>query len=100
MERVFSMHDCDSVYVIPEMLRGAGIDAAVLELLDLGDRVDACGEETAREAWNDYITRFRSAAQPLTIGIIGKYTSVRDSYASIIQALEHAGAHLGGESSD
>ena len=41
MERVFSMHDCDSVYVIPEMLRGAGIDTAVLDLLSLSDRVDA-----------------------------------------------------------
>jgi CTP synthase len=30
----------------------------------------------------------------VAIGIIGKYTSLRDSYASIIQALEHAGARL------
>ncbi|MBU0718837.1 MAG: CTP synthase, partial [Planctomycetes bacterium] len=95
MERVFSMHDCDSVYVIPEMLRGAGIDTAVLDLLTLSDRVDAEAEEAARVTWNDYITRFREAVHPVTIGMIGKYTSVRDSYASIIQALEHAGACLG-----
>jgi CTP synthase len=31
----------------------------------------------------------------VTIGIIGKYTTVRDSYASIIHALEHAGAACG-----
>jgi CTP synthase len=30
----------------------------------------------------------------VTIGITGKYTTVRDSYASIIQALEHAGTAL------
>ncbi len=95
MERVFSMHDCDSVYVIPEMLRGAGIDAAVLELLGLQDRVDIEAEEDARRVWNGYIARFRSAEHPLTLGIIGKYTSVRDSYASIIHALEHAGAECG-----
>ncbi len=29
------------------------------------------------------------------IGITGKYTSVRDSYASILHSLEHAGIHLG-----
>ncbi|MBI4717605.1 MAG: CTP synthase [Planctomycetes bacterium] len=92
MSRVFSMHDCDSVYVIPEMLRGAGIDAAVIELLGLADQVDVQAEERARKTWSDYINRFRSAAHPITIGIIGKYTSVRDSYASIIHALEHAGA--------
>lgn len=95
MERVFSMHDCDSVYVIPEMLRGAGIDAAVLDLLGLQERVDLEAEESARRVWNGYIARFRGAEHPLTMGIIGKYTSVRDSYASIIHALEHAGAECG-----
>ena len=95
MERVFSMHDSDSVYVIPEMLRGAGIDAAVIDLLKLSDQVDNEAEEAARRIWGSYIAKFRGAQYPVTIGIIGKYTSVRDSYASIIQALEHAGTHLG-----
>ncbi|RME37101.1 MAG: CTP synthase (glutamine hydrolyzing), partial [Planctomycetota bacterium] len=95
MERVFSMHDCDSVYVVPEMLRGAGIEAAVIDILGLAHRVDEQAEEKARRVWNGYITRVREAKHPVTIGIIGKYTSVRDSYASIIQALEHAGAALG-----
>jgi len=95
MGRIFSMHDCDSVYVIPEMLRGAGIDAAVVKMLHLNDLVDETAEESARAQWNDYISAFRTAEHPITIGIIGKYTTVRDSYASIIQSLEHAGAHLG-----
>ncbi len=94
MERVFSMHDCDSVYVIPEMLRGGGIDTAVVELLGLTTGANETAEEQARGVWADYIERFRGAEHPVTIGIIGKYTTVRDSYASIIQALEHAGAHL------
>ena len=94
IERVFSMHDCDSVYVIPEMLRGAGIDSAVIDRLELSDLVDQTSEEAARSTWSDYISRFRGAAHPVTLGIIGKYTSVRDSYASIIQALEHAGTHV------
>ncbi|MFQ5591746.1 MAG: CTP synthase [Phycisphaerae bacterium] len=95
MDCVLSMHDCDSVYVIPEMLRGAGIDAVVTKLLGLNGRIDHKGEEHARAVWADYIARFRAARHPVTIGIIGKYTFVRDSYASIIQAIEHAGTHLG-----
>ena len=94
MDHVFSMHDCDSVYVIPEMLRGAGIDAAVMNHLKLAERTDVASEEAARTTWGAYITRFREAKHPITIGIIGKYTSVRDSYASIIQSLEHAGTLL------
>ena len=95
MERVFSMHDCDSVYVISEMLRGAGIDAAVSDLLGVGDREDGETGEQKRAGWNNYVTRFREARCPITVGIIGKYTSLRDSYASIIQAIEHAGTLLG-----
>jgi len=95
MNRVFSMHDCDSVYVIPEMLRGAGIDAAVLELLSLHEKTDAVREDEARRVWSGYISRYRGAAHPVRIGIIGKYTTVRDSYASIIHALDHAGADAG-----
>jgi CTP synthase len=94
-ERVFSMHDCESIYFVPDMLRGAGIDQVVLSLLGLEERVDRRRDEAARARWNDFVSRVRGAAAAVTIGITGKYTSLRDSYASIIQALEHAGAALG-----
>ncbi|MFQ5411239.1 MAG: CTP synthase, partial [Phycisphaerae bacterium] len=90
-DRVFSMHDCESVYVIPEMLRDAGLDRAVVDILGIADRVHPEAEATARQTWNDYLSRLRGASETITIGIAGKYTSVRDSYASIIKALEHCG---------
>lgn len=93
--RVFSMHDCESVYQIPEMLRGAGYDKAVVEYLELAPRVDIDGERRARDTWINYLSRMKSAARQVTIGVTGKYTSVRDAYASIIKSCEHAGVHLG-----
>ncbi len=94
-ERVFSMHDCESVYQIPDLLRGAGYDRAVIEWLVLQERVDETRERKARETWSGYVTRLRQAARQVTIGISGKYTAVRDAYASIIKAFEHAGVALG-----
>ncbi len=94
-ERVFSMHDCESVYLIPELLRGAGYDRAVMEWLELSARVDEETERRARESWNQYLARLRSADRQVSIGITGKYTAVRDAYASILKALEHAGTALG-----
>ncbi len=94
-ERVFSMHDCESVYLIPELLRGAGYDRAVMEWLELRPRVDEDGERAAREHWVQYLTRLRNATREVMIGITGKYTAVRDAYASILKALEHAGVYLG-----
>jgi len=93
--QVFSMHDCDSIYMMPEMVREAGLDAAVVEILGLGDRVHLEAEIQAKEVWNGYLTALRQAQEEITIGIAGKYTSVRDSYASIIKALEHCGTHCG-----
>jgi CTP synthase len=94
-DRVFSMHDCESVYQIPDMLRGAGCDRAVTEWLQLEERVDGAAERQAREAWMDYVSRLRRATRQVTVGITGKYTAVRDAYASIIKAFEHAGVQLG-----
>jgi CTP synthase len=94
-ERVFSMHDCESVYLIPELLRGAGYDKAVMEWLDLQPRVSEEEERAARDAWTQYLVRLRGATREVNIGITGKYTAVRDAYASILKALEHAGVYLG-----
>ena len=91
LERVFSMHDCQSVYLIPELLHGAGLDAAVTDILKIRDRIDDSAAHKPRDLWRDYIQRFRNTTLEITVGITGKYTSLRDSYASIIQALEHAG---------
>jgi CTP synthase len=93
--RVFSMHDCESVYQIPEMLRGAGYDRAVIEWLQMEASVDEQAERRQRDVWARYLNRLRSAERQVTIGITGKYTSVRDAYASILKALEHAGVYWG-----
>ncbi len=95
LDRVFSMHDCESVYLIPEMIRGAGLDTVVAGMLKLQDRIEADSESSSRQAWLGYVNRLRTGTVPVTIGITGKYTALRDSYASIIHALEHAGAALG-----
>ncbi len=94
-DRVFSMHDQESIYVIPEMVREAGLDQAVVDILGLGDRVHPEMEVKAREVWSDYLARMRNESESITIGIAGKYTSVRDSYASVIKALEHSGTRCG-----
>ena len=93
--RVFSFHDCDSIYVIPSMLREGGYDFEVIRLLKLDERIDLMHERRAWLQWCDYVDRLNSIEREVNIGVTGKYTTVRDSYASIIHALEHSGAHLG-----
>jgi len=94
-ERVFSMHDSASIYSIPAMLRDCGIDFQVLRMLKLEDRIQLRHERKEWERWCDFTDKIGKEKTEITIGITGKYISVRDSYASILNALEHAGIHLG-----
>jgi CTP synthase len=93
-ERVFSMHDSASIYMIPSMLRDCGLDFEVLRLLKIEDRINLRHERKEWAKWCDFTDKIGNTKYDVTIGVTGKYTSVRDSYASIINALEHAGIAL------
>lgn len=95
VERVISLQDSASIYTIPTMLRDKGLDFEVARLLKIEDRLNLRHERKAWAQWCDFTDRIDAARKPVTIAITGKYTSVRDSYASIINALEHAGIALG-----
>ena len=95
MRRVFSMHDLPSIYFLPELMREARLDSEVVQMLNLGARVNSAQDARAAAEWERYTRRITSADRTVTIGITGKYTALRDSYASIIKALEHAGAANG-----
>lgn len=95
MRRVVSMHDVESVYMIPEHLRNSGIDREVLTLLDLHDRVDQRQEDQARMNWRWFVERIGKGNKDVRIAVTGKYTALRDAYASIIKAAEHCAVHLG-----
>jgi CTP synthase len=95
MKRVFSMHDVSSIYLIPEAMREAGIDREVLTMLDLHDRVNQKMEDANLKRWRWFTDHIGKAKKHVTIAVTGKYTALRDAYASIIKAGEHCGAHLG-----
>src|SRR5438477_1390588 len=61
MRRVISMHDVESIYLIPEALREVGIDREVLTVLDLHDRVNQRNEDKARSRWMWFVERIGKA---------------------------------------
>lgn len=95
MRRVVSMHDVDSIYLVPDMLRDQGMDREVLTLLGVHDRVDQRHEDKARAKWRWFVDRIGKSENNVTIAVTGKYTALRDAYASIIKAGEHCGVNLG-----
>ncbi len=96
LKRVFSMHDRESIYVIPDAMRAAGLDREILSILGLHERVNAGLEDSARSAWSSFARRLSAPRDhKITIGISGKYAALRDAYASIDKAIEHCGVELG-----
>jgi len=67
----------------------------VLTILDLHHRVDAVHEDRCRTSWTDYVTKILAPRRyDIRLGILGKYAALRDAYASIDKAIEHATTHL------
>jgi CTP synthase len=92
LDNVISMHDVKSIYLIPGMLKDAGLAENILGLLNLKQKNSKNDEEKSWKEWEQHEKRIREPKHKVVIAMTGKYTSLRDSYASIIKALEHAGA--------
>ncbi|MHC4790042.1 MAG: CTP synthase [Planctomycetota bacterium] len=95
LDRVVSLPDSASIYMIPAMLREVGLDFKIAKMLKIEDRINLRHERKTWAQWCDFTDKIDSVNHQISIGITGKYTAVRDSYASIINALEHAGIALG-----
>ena len=88
--RVFSMHDLSSIYLLPGEMREAGLDSEVVQMLGLASRVNSAADARAALEWTRFTAKINSPGREVKIGITGKYTALRDAYASIAKALEHA----------
>jgi CTP synthase len=96
MENVVSVHDLESIYLMPNLLRETKIAENVLSILNLKDK-NIENEKKEWKQWEDYTKKILNPKKKVVIGITGKYTTVRDSYASVLKALEHAATHLEAE---
>ncbi len=84
--QVISGHDVDNIYEVPLVFLKEG-------LLEILNRKLSLRHNAELEEWQSLVNRIKNPKQEATIAICGKYTALKDSYASIIEALIHAGAH-------
>ncbi|NLF40503.1 CTP synthase [bacterium] len=74
-----------SIYEVPLELHKQGLDNLVLDLL----KVQARQPDLA--AWSRMINAVTSAKKNVEIAVVGKYITLKDSYKSIYEAIDHAG---------
>ena len=85
VKAVVTAGDVKSVYEVPAMFAGEGVDEIILQLL----HVDAPPRDLSR--WNAMLARMEHPRDEVTIGLVGKYVEYEDSYKSLKEALLHGG---------
>ena len=85
-EAVIQSIDASTIYDVPNLMLEQGLDKVVLKKLNLQSDVP----DLTR--WNQFLQRHKNPKGEVTIGLIGKYVELQDSYKSILEAFIHAGA--------
>ncbi len=75
----------EHIYDVPLMLHDEGIDEKIAELLNIWTKAPDLSP------WERLAERIRNPRQEVTIGIVGKYVDLTDSYKSLNEALRHGG---------
>jgi CTP synthase len=84
-EAVISCPDAPSIYDIPKVLHGEGLDAFVVRRLGLPFR------DVDWTRWDDLLRRVHRPTRTVTIGLVGKYVDLPDAYLSVTEALRAGG---------
>ena len=86
-EGVISMWDVDSIYQIPQLLNDQGLDRIICDELALQ------APPADLSVWQKLVSAQQNPKHQVTIGMVGKYVELTESYKSLIEALRHAGIH-------
>ncbi|WP_044170678.1 CTP synthase [Flectobacillus major] len=84
---VIEAMDAETIYDVPLLMRKEKLDQRALYKLDIyNDR------DTDLEQWKGFLGKLKNPTEQITIGLVGKYVELKDSYKSIAEAIIHAGA--------
>jgi CTP synthase len=90
---VIGLHDTDTVYRVPILLKKMDVDKKVVDILGLNKRIKPKKQNIELLKWKNFLNKFVNAKKEIIVAIAGKYTGLNDSYASILKSLEHAATH-------
>lgn len=86
-EAVIQSIDASTIYDVPILMRQEGLDKVALEKLALPNDT-----EPNLDLWKQFLAKHKNPKHTVTIGLIGKYVELQDSYKSILESFIHAGA--------
>lgn len=84
-EMVITAKDVETIYEVPLVLHQEGLDNKIIEKLNMWTA------QPKLETWQDMVNHIKFPKQKVTIGVVGKYVHLTDSYKSLNEALIHGG---------
>tara|TARA_Y100000310_G_scaffold122799_1_gene121504 strand:+ start:422 stop:2131 length:1710 start_codon:yes stop_codon:yes gene_type:complete len=88
-EFIISGPDVKNIYEIPLVLEKQGVADKVLKKFGLEFGTSDL------DSWKEFAQKVSGVDKEITVAITGKYTYLKDAYASIIESLCHAGGNVG-----
>ncbi|MDR2526609.1 MAG: CTP synthase [Rickettsiales bacterium] len=73
-----------SIYEIPLKYHQVNLDVQVCEYFNLTNKIDL-------QIWDDIVYNIKNPERKVKIAVVGKYTSLKESYKSVIESLRHGG---------
>ena len=78
--------DVETIYDVPLLMCKEGLDTEVLRKMNVHS-----SQEPDLTYWKEFLQKLKFPKHSVTIGIVGKYAALNDSYKSIIESFTHAG---------
>ena len=87
IESVIESIDASTIYEVPILMQNEKLDDVVLKKLNLNNI-----KSSKLDNWNVFVKKIKNPSNEVSIGLIGKYVELQDSYKSILESFVHAGA--------
>jgi len=82
---VISAIDVSNIYEVPLNFHKEGLDDRIVERLNIWTR------QPDLSVWENIQSRMKNPKWKLTLGLVGKYLALKESYKSLNEAISHAG---------
>jgi CTP synthase len=86
-EAVIQSIDVETIYDVPILMYEEGLDQVVMKRLGIENE-----NQPDLNHWKNFLKRHKNPKSTVTVGLIGKYVELQDSYKSILESFVHAGA--------
>lgn len=87
VQAILPLETVPSVYQVPLVMKESKLDEVILKRLNLKPK------SKTDNSWQALVEKISTPKKPLTVAMVGKYTTMLDTYASLVEALKAACWH-------